>query len=291
MALRKSGAARQCGRPALQFHDDPTASRSCWTLPSACGRRSSCFAPGIAASVLPKPTDAPVVNVPGPDPDRLLVVGGGIAVGFGVLSHELGIAGHVARQVSVRPGAGSMSTSSPSRTSGSTRRPAACRRRTSRPMTPSCSSSGSRMRSGEHRARAWRAELAALLQDVEQPRGRGHSDGGGGSPTGAPDQNARQPGRVFRRAARPLPRSGVGSRVQAVAGAAYVPFRPHPNRRSATAAAYLRKVGHQVSPAVIDAVQGNHPLGEFATAGTRRSVSGGRASPPSSRGKPHPASS
>jgi hypothetical protein len=61
---------------------------------------------GLAASTLPKPTDAPQVQIPGPDPDRILVVGGGIAVGFGVLSHELGIAGHLARQVSGATGRG-----------------------------------------------------------------------------------------------------------------------------------------------------------------------------------------
>src|SRR5690606_22954041 len=61
---------------------------------------------GIAASSLPKPTDAPTVHVAGPDPDRILVVGGGIAVGFGVLSHELGIVGHLSRMVSAVTGRG-----------------------------------------------------------------------------------------------------------------------------------------------------------------------------------------
>jgi hypothetical protein len=54
----------------------------------------------MVADALPRPTDAPRVHVAGPDPDRILVVGGGIAVGFGVLSHELGIVGHLSRQVS-----------------------------------------------------------------------------------------------------------------------------------------------------------------------------------------------
>src|SRR5690554_1637241 len=61
---------------------------------------------GLAASSLPKPTDAPKVHVPGPDPDRILVVGGGIAIGFGVLSHELGIVGHLSRMVSASTGRG-----------------------------------------------------------------------------------------------------------------------------------------------------------------------------------------
>jgi hypothetical protein len=61
---------------------------------------------GIASGFLPKPTDDPAVVIPGPDPDRLLMVGGGIAVGFGVLSHQLGLAGHLARQVSAATGRG-----------------------------------------------------------------------------------------------------------------------------------------------------------------------------------------
>lgn len=61
---------------------------------------------GMAASALPYPTGEPAVRVSGPDPDRLLIVGGGIAMGFGVLSHELGIAGHLARQIAASTGRG-----------------------------------------------------------------------------------------------------------------------------------------------------------------------------------------
>jgi hypothetical protein len=47
--------------------------------------------------------------------------------------------------------------------------------------------------------------------------------------------------------------------------AAYVPFQPHPEptERYRSSATY-GKWATQVSPAIIDAVQGNHPLGEFA---------------------------
>ncbi len=41
---------------------------------------------------------------PGASPLSVLLLGGGPAVGFGVLSHELGLAGHLARQVSVASG-------------------------------------------------------------------------------------------------------------------------------------------------------------------------------------------
>lgn len=49
---------------------------------------------------LPSPSGEPLVHAPGPNADRLLLVGGGIAVGFGVLSHELALGGHLARRLS-----------------------------------------------------------------------------------------------------------------------------------------------------------------------------------------------
>jgi hypothetical protein len=59
---------------------------------------------------LPRPVDDPVVHTPGPDADRLLLVGSGIAVGYGVLSHELGLAGHLARRLSALTGRGTVVT-------------------------------------------------------------------------------------------------------------------------------------------------------------------------------------
>lgn len=46
------------------------------------------------------PQQRAVVRGPGPDPDRVLLAGGGSAVGWGVMSHELGLAGHLARATS-----------------------------------------------------------------------------------------------------------------------------------------------------------------------------------------------
>jgi hypothetical protein len=55
---------------------------------------------------LPTPSGKPTVVVAGPDPDRLLLVGSGIAVGYGAKSHDLALAGQLARLVSESTGRG-----------------------------------------------------------------------------------------------------------------------------------------------------------------------------------------
>lgn len=45
------------------------------------------------------PTDFPEVSIVGPNPARILVIGDAPAAGFGVRTHQLGIAGYVARHV------------------------------------------------------------------------------------------------------------------------------------------------------------------------------------------------
>jgi hypothetical protein len=55
---------------------------------------------------LPTPADAPFAHAAGANPDRLLLVGSGIAVGYGVLSHELALGGAIARAVSAGTGRG-----------------------------------------------------------------------------------------------------------------------------------------------------------------------------------------
>lgn len=42
----------------------------------------------------------------GPDPDRILLIGAGIAMGYGTASHDLALPGRIARQVSERTGRG-----------------------------------------------------------------------------------------------------------------------------------------------------------------------------------------
>jgi len=59
---------------------------------------------GLRGTVFPR--DAGSGLVPGDDPQRVLVIGEATAVGFGVLSHELGMAGHFSRQLARRTGRG-----------------------------------------------------------------------------------------------------------------------------------------------------------------------------------------
>jgi len=55
---------------------------------------------------LPVPTDRPTAHAAGSDVDRVLLMGNGIAVSYGVLSHDLGLAGHLARRLSALTGRG-----------------------------------------------------------------------------------------------------------------------------------------------------------------------------------------
>jgi len=56
--------------------------------------------------VLPVPHDDSHVHAVGPDPDRILIIGGGGVSGVGVTSHELGLGGHLARKLSAMTGRG-----------------------------------------------------------------------------------------------------------------------------------------------------------------------------------------
>ncbi len=55
---------------------------------------------------LPRPSDAPQAHAPGIDSDRVLILGCGPAVGWGVLSHQIALPGSLARELSVRTGRG-----------------------------------------------------------------------------------------------------------------------------------------------------------------------------------------
>jgi hypothetical protein len=62
---------------------------------------------GLWLSIIPppwkswaRPVDTPRAHTAGVDPVRLLLIGSGAAVGFGVLSYDLGLAGHLARKLS-----------------------------------------------------------------------------------------------------------------------------------------------------------------------------------------------
>lgn len=58
--------------------------------------------------LLPRPTGVPQVHSSGTDHDRVLVAGGGAAVGWGVRSHDLALPGQLARALSVATGRGSL---------------------------------------------------------------------------------------------------------------------------------------------------------------------------------------
>ena len=66
--------------------------------------RSSNAAEGIF------PTDEPSGVVPGPDPDRIAVIGEGTALGYGVLTHRMGVAAQFASQLSAHSGRGAQWT-------------------------------------------------------------------------------------------------------------------------------------------------------------------------------------
>ncbi|WP_146073502.1 GAF domain-containing protein [Cryobacterium sp. N22] len=55
---------------------------------------------------IPVPADAPQAHSPGIDSDRILIVGGGPAIGWGVLSHNLALPGALARALTARTGRG-----------------------------------------------------------------------------------------------------------------------------------------------------------------------------------------
>lgn len=60
----------------------------------------------LKLSRLPRPSDAPQLHASGPDPDRILVVGNGAIIGWGVSSHELAFSGQLAKQLAKITGRG-----------------------------------------------------------------------------------------------------------------------------------------------------------------------------------------
>ena len=71
--------------------------------------------PAIAAWLLssaaewrryPQPTDEPVIEVEGPNRLRVLLLGGGLAIGYGVATHNLGVGGFLARKLAAETGRG-----------------------------------------------------------------------------------------------------------------------------------------------------------------------------------------
>ncbi len=61
-----------------------------------------------ARDSIPRPIDGPRAVADGPSPDRVLLVGAGAAVGWGVVSHELALPGAVARALRAGTGRGAV---------------------------------------------------------------------------------------------------------------------------------------------------------------------------------------
>jgi hypothetical protein len=77
------GVVRLLGRPGVRFWLSSTS---------------------LARAAIPQPEGVAAVHTVGTNPARILVIGGGAAIGFGVFSHELALAGHIGRQLSVLTG-------------------------------------------------------------------------------------------------------------------------------------------------------------------------------------------
>jgi hypothetical protein len=58
----------------------------------------------LSRALIPRPPGTDAVHTPGINPARLLLIGGGASIGFGVLSHDLALGGHLARQLSAITG-------------------------------------------------------------------------------------------------------------------------------------------------------------------------------------------
>ena len=219
---------------------------------------------GIASSALPKPTDAPLVRITGPDPDRLLVVGGGITVGFGVLSHELGIVGHIARQVSASTSRGmevDLIAEADLRADEVASRIKDTNLSAYDTIVLFLGVTDAIRRTS---TRAWRTALSALLENISSRTAAGTRILVVGiQPVRLVTTFNNRFGLFAELHARSLDRESI--RVCAsLAQASFIPFhpRPEPTERYRTSATYGRWAA-QVSPAVIEALQKNHPLGEF----------------------------
>lgn len=220
---------------------------------------------GIASSALPKPTDAPLVQVPGPDPDRVLVIGGGIAVGFGVLSHELGIAGHLARQISGATGRGidvEIIAEADFRIDDVPERIRGVNFSTYDAVVTFLGVTDSIRHTS---AGVWNRSLAALLDDMNSRSAAGTRFFVVGiQPVRLVATLDNRAGFFAELHARVLERESI--RVCAPRKyATYLPFHPapEPSERYRTSAIYKKWAG-LVSPPVIDALEANHPLGDFA---------------------------
>ncbi|GAB3606511.1 hypothetical protein GCM10027413_19200 [Conyzicola nivalis] len=74
-----SGAVHALARPGVKFWLSSTA---------------------LSRALIPRPEHSDAVHTAGTNPMRMLLLGSGASIGFGVLSHDLALAGHLGRQIS-----------------------------------------------------------------------------------------------------------------------------------------------------------------------------------------------
>lgn len=121
---------------------------------------------------IPCPVDAPEAHSAGIDSDRILLLGSGLAVGWGVVSHDLALPGALARELSARTGRGvDVDVVSDERMTATSGLIAARSRRLSR-FDAVVVALGLNDAVGLTAPRRWRAELTALLGHLEHATSR-----------------------------------------------------------------------------------------------------------------------
>lgn len=215
--------------------------------------------------MMPQPTDDPRVHIAGPDPDRMLVLGGGLVLGFGVLSHELGIAGHLARQVASSTGRGldvDIIAQPDFRVDDAGAR---LNEENLSGYDAIVLFLGVTDSVRHTSARSWHQGLAALLSDISDRTAAGARVFVVGiQPVRLVTTLNNRVGFFAELHARVLERETILVCAE-WPNASFVPFRPEhePTDRYRTSAIY-GKWAALVSPAIIESLERNHPMGDFA---------------------------
>lgn len=221
---------------------------------------------GIASNFLPKPTDDPTVVIPGPDPDRVLMVGGGIAVGFGVLSHDLGLAGHLARQISAATGRGAEVDILAAPDLTITAVPSMLSETRLSNYDAIVLVLGVTDAMKRTPTRVWRSGVESVIDTIRTRTAAGtHLFVVGVQPVRLVTTLDNRIGLFAEFHARLLNRES-GRACAETPHATFVPFSPaaEPSERYRSSTTY-GKWAALLSPAVIDLLQRNHPLGDFAS--------------------------
>ncbi len=218
----------------------------------------------IATDAFPKPEGTPVVRIAGPDPDRVLVIGGGIAVGYGVLSHDLGLIGHLARQVSRSTGRGVEVDilANPELTLGEVRGLLATRNLSSYDAVVLLLGVADALKRTP--ARSWRRVLTAILTDIFTRTAAGaHVFVAAVQPVRLITTFNNRIGWLAELHGRTLNRESIRVCTE-LRNTTFIPFNPQavPIERYRDSLTYQTWAA-QLSPSVTRILARNHPLGEF----------------------------